>query len=107
MKGDVSGCWLCLSDMFSLIPSHRVVPADLLSKQPPENPGEELHTAAESERGYRSHQQHRKPAVARNMQHTVKNMSVIKQFLDNFQALCIKKKASTVKHNKPSLNIDV
>lgn len=28
----VSGCWLCLSDMFSLIPSPRVVPAGLLSQ---------------------------------------------------------------------------
>lgn len=28
----VGGCWLCLSDMFSLIPSPRVVPAGLLSQ---------------------------------------------------------------------------
>ncbi len=54
MKGDVSGCWLCLSDMFSLIPSPRVVPAGLLSKTASRAGGEvatkkkELNTAAES-----------------------------------------------------------
>lgn len=39
MKGDVSvSCWSCLSDMFSLIPSPRVVPRwPAFKKQPPES----------------------------------------------------------------------
>lgn len=37
MKADVSRCWLCLSDMFCLIPSPRVVPVGpCFHKQPPE-----------------------------------------------------------------------
>lgn len=53
-KGDVGGCWSCLSDMFSLIPSPRVVPRwPALKKTASRARGEaatrkrELRTAAE------------------------------------------------------------
>lgn len=55
MKADFSSCWLCLSDMFSLIPSPRVVPAGLLSQTASWAWGEvatrkkQLHRAAASE----------------------------------------------------------
>lgn len=83
MKGDVSGCWSCLSDMFSLIPSPRVVPAGLLSKTASRDTRKkELHTAAESAHvrtlisPQREESSRHEPAVCRNMHPTIQMLII-------------------------------